>query len=634
MLGAEVIQALVKRLPNAPGVYRMIDAAGDVLYVGKARSLKKRVTNYAHGRFHTQRIARMVRDTATMEFVVTRTETEALLLEANLIKRLRPRFNVLLRDDKSFPYILLTGDHPAPRHLSSTAARAPARATISAPSPRPARSAARSTRCSAPSCCAPAPTRVYESRTRPCLLYQIKRCSAPCTGEISARRTTPTWSTRRSDFLSGRSQKVKDEMSAADAGGLRRPRFRARRRSIATASRRCRTSQGHQGINPQTVDEADVFALHQEGGQTCVQVFFFRAGQNWGNRAYFPSADPALERRRGAGRVPRPVLRRQAGAAADPAVATTSRTRSCSPRRCPTRAGRKVEIARPQRGEKTRPGRARAAPTRARRWAASWPRARRRRSCWPGSPRPSAWTPPPRRIEVYDNSPHHGHQRGRRDDRRRAGRLREEPVPQVQHPLDRHHPRRRLRHDARGAAAPLLAAAQGARQADGAADEPTMPRTDPACPAWPDLVLIDGGQGQMAAVREVLADLGIDDMPRRRRRQGRRTATPAASASSSPGGKPVHAASARSRCSTSSSACATRPTASPSAPTARGARRRWQEPARRDRRHRARPQARAAACISAPPRRSAAPAIDDLRAVDGISESVARQIYNHFHESG
>jgi excinuclease ABC subunit C len=182
-----VIQALVKRLPNAPGVYRMMNAAGDVLYVGKARSLKKRVTNYAQGRFHTNRIGRMVRETATMEFVVTRTEIEALLLEANLIKRLRPRFNVLMRDDKSFPYILsspATTPRPA---SSSTAARARARATISARSPRPGgrphhqRAAARLP-------AAQLHRQVFENRTRPCLLFQIKRCSGPCTGEISRGR--------------------------------------------------------------------------------------------------------------------------------------------------------------------------------------------------------------------------------------------------------------------------------------------------------------------------------------------------------------------------------------------------------------------------------------------------------------
>jgi excinuclease ABC subunit C len=214
--GANVVSSsLVKRLPNIAG--RLPDDER-----GRRRALcrqgaqpeEARHRNYAQGRFHTNRIGRMVRETATMEFVVTRTETEALLLEANLIKRLRPRFNVLMRDDKSFPYILLTpttGCRPA---SSSIAARATARATISARSPRPARSDARSTRCSARSCCAPAPIRCSRAARGPCLLYQIKRCSAPCTGEIS-EPTMPNWSKEAKDFLSGRSQRVKEEISEA-----------------------------------------------------------------------------------------------------------------------------------------------------------------------------------------------------------------------------------------------------------------------------------------------------------------------------------------------------------------------------------------------------------------------------------
>ncbi|RUT81243.1 GIY-YIG nuclease family protein, partial [Mesorhizobium sp. M7A.T.Ca.US.000.02.2.1] len=203
MIGAEVIQTLVKRLPNAPGVYRMMNAAGDVLYVGKARSLKKRVTNYAQGRFHTTRIGRMVRETSTMEFVVTRTEIEALLLEANLIKRLRPRFNVLMRDDKSFPYILLTGDHVSPGIYKHRGARsrkgdyfgpfasagAVGRTINSLQRAFLLRSCTNS---------------FYENRTRPCLLYQIKRCAGPCTGEVSHQDYAELVGEAK-DFLSGRS---------------------------------------------------------------------------------------------------------------------------------------------------------------------------------------------------------------------------------------------------------------------------------------------------------------------------------------------------------------------------------------------------------------------------------------------
>src|SRR5690606_21969724 len=182
--GIDVIRAMVKRLPNAPGVYRMMNAAGDVLYVGKARSLKKRVTNYAQGRGHSNRIARMIRETASMEFVVTWTEIEALLLEANLIKRLRPRFNVLLRDDKSFPYILLTGDHPAPGLFKHRGARSRKGDYFGpfASAGAVGRTINALQRAFLIRTCTDS---VFESRTRPCLLYQIKRCSGPCTGEIS-----------------------------------------------------------------------------------------------------------------------------------------------------------------------------------------------------------------------------------------------------------------------------------------------------------------------------------------------------------------------------------------------------------------------------------------------------------------
>ena len=211
-LGADVIRMLVKRLPNAPGVYRMMNAAGDVLYVGKARSLRKRVTSYAQGRFHTNRIGRMVRETATMEFVVTRTEIEALLLEANLIKRLRPRFNVLLRDDKSFPYILITADHWAPQILKHRGARSRAGnyygpfASVWAVN----RTITALQRAFLLRSCSDG---FFESRTRPCLLYQIKRCSGPCTREIDFAEYRELVREANA-FLSGRSQAVKDELAA------------------------------------------------------------------------------------------------------------------------------------------------------------------------------------------------------------------------------------------------------------------------------------------------------------------------------------------------------------------------------------------------------------------------------------
>ena len=231
--GAEVIQTLVKRLPNSPGVYRMVNATGDVLYVGKARSLKKRVTSYAQGRFHTSRIGRMVRETATMEFVVTRTETEALLLEANLIKRLRPRFNVLMRDDKSFPYILLTGDHPSPGIFKHRGARSRKGDYFGpfASAGAVGRTINSLQRAFLLRTCTDS---VFESRTRPCLLYQIKRCSGPCTGEIG---TAGLCGPRREG--KGLSLRSKPEGEGGDiqppCSRRRGPRFRTRGRLSRSA---------------------------------------------------------------------------------------------------------------------------------------------------------------------------------------------------------------------------------------------------------------------------------------------------------------------------------------------------------------------------------------------------------------
>ena len=245
-VGADVIQTLVKRLPNAPGVYRMMNAAGDVLYVGKARSLKKRVTNYAQGRFHTNRIGRMVRETATMEFVVTRTEIEALLLEANLIKRLRPRFNVLMRDDKSFPYILLTGDHPSPGIFKHRGARSRKGDYFGpfASAGAVGRTINSLQRAFLLRTCTDS---VFESRTRPCLLYQIKRCSGPCTGEIGAEDYAELVE-RGQGFPVRPQPEGEDRDFGADAAGGRRPRFRARRRLSRPAGGAvaCAEPSGHQ----------------------------------------------------------------------------------------------------------------------------------------------------------------------------------------------------------------------------------------------------------------------------------------------------------------------------------------------------------------------------------------------------
>jgi len=289
--GAPVIGRYAKTAPPGPGVYRMIDADGEVLYVGKARHLKKRVQSYTRSGTHNNRIVRMIADTASMEFVTTATEIEALLLEANLIKRLKPRFNVVLRDDKSFPFILIARDHSVPQILKHRGARSRDGDYFGPFASAGAVSRTINTlqRAFLLRSCSDA---YYESRVRPCLLFQIKRCSAPCTGEISVEDYDALVE-EALRFLRGESDEVKRRLhKLMDEASLKQDYERA-------ASFRDRLTalshiQSRQGINPQSVKEADVFAAHQEAGQTCIQVFFFRTGNNWGNRAYFPRADKSL----------------------------------------------------------------------------------------------------------------------------------------------------------------------------------------------------------------------------------------------------------------------------------------------------------------------------------------------------
>jgi len=289
--GTAVIREALRTMPAQPGVYRMLDRKGDGLYVGKARNLKSRVQNYAHPAALSNRLRRMIAETATVEIVVTHTEAEALLLECNMIKRLMPRYNVLLRDDKSFPFIHLSAGHDFPQLTKYRGARtqdgsyfgpfasagAVNRTLVTLQKAFLLRSCSDS---------------IFSARTRPCLLYQIKRCSAPCVGRISRDDYAGLIDQARV-FLSGRGddvqQKLAGEMQAAaelldfEAAALIRDRIRA-----------LSLVQGHQEIHVPGVVDADVIAAHQAAGQTCVQVFFFRGGQNWGNRAYFPSHDRQL----------------------------------------------------------------------------------------------------------------------------------------------------------------------------------------------------------------------------------------------------------------------------------------------------------------------------------------------------
>lgn len=290
-IGRAAIEHAVRHAPTSPGVYRMMNVASDVLYVGKAKNVRKRLSSYARPTGQVMRIARMIAATATVEIVSTETETEALLLEANLIKQLRPRFNVQLRDDKSFPYILITGDHWAPQILKHRGAQS-----------RPGRYFGPFASAGAVGRTITALQRAFlvrsctdsffESRTRPCLLYQIRRCAGPCTAEIDFPGYTALVR-EATDFLSGRSRAVKEELAREmekASGDLAFERAALYRDRLAALS----AIQSQQGINPRTVEEADVFAIHQEGGYFCVEVFFFRTGQNWGNRAYFPRAEKSF----------------------------------------------------------------------------------------------------------------------------------------------------------------------------------------------------------------------------------------------------------------------------------------------------------------------------------------------------
>ena len=288
--GRQVVRDALRTMPSSAGVYRMIDAKGNVLYVGKAKNLRNRVQSYVNAAGLSLRIMKMVAFTAAMEVITTHTEVEALLLESNMIKRLRPRYNILLRDDKSFPYVLITGDHDWPQITKHRGARSRKGVYFG---PFASAGAVNHTlnilQKAFP--IRPCSDSVFASRTRPCLQYQIGRCTAPCVGRIN-QADYATLVGEVGDFLSGRSRKVQAEMSRKMAAASAALEFetaaiyRDRLRALAHI-------QSHQGINVAEVEDADVIAIAQDGGQSCIQVFFFRAGQNWGNRSYFPSHDRA-----------------------------------------------------------------------------------------------------------------------------------------------------------------------------------------------------------------------------------------------------------------------------------------------------------------------------------------------------
>ena len=516
--GRAAIVAHLKLAPPRPGVYRMIDTRGDVLYVGKAKNIKKRIAAYARPTGLDTRIERMVALTRTLEFVVTRTETEALLLEANLIKRLRPRFNVTLRDDKSFPYIVITSDHWAPQILKHRGARTrPGQyygpfASVWAVN----RTINALQRAFLLRSCSDA---FFESRTRPCLLYQIKRCSAPCTKEIDF----PDYGTlvrEANAFLSGRSKAVKDELAGEmekASGALDFERAAIYRDRLAALS----AIQSQQGINPRGVEEADVFAVHQQGGFSCVEVFFFRTGQNWGNRAYFPKADRSLG--------PEEVLSAFLGQFYDdkppPRLVLISHgieDRSLLAEALATKSGHKVEVSVPQRGEKKdlvehALANAREALGRKLAETSSQQKLLNALAETFGLPRP------PRRIEVYDNSHIQGTNAvgamivagldGFQKSQYRKFNIRStsltpgDDFAMMREVLSRRF--KRLLTEAPRGLSESASALEGESDSTPPDQEVSAEQDEFETP-WPELVLIDGGQGQLSAAREVLMELGVE----------------------------------------------------------------------------------------------------------------------------
>jgi excinuclease ABC subunit C len=542
LAGPEAIARYVKHLGTGPGVYRMLDRAGDVIYVGKARNLKNRVQNYARLGGHTQRIAAMIRATVSMEFVNTATEAEALLLEANLIKRFKPRYNVSFRDDKSFPYIVIRRTHGAPQIAKHRGAR-----TIEGDYFGPFASAGAVNRtintlqrafllrsCS---------DSYYESRTRPCLLYQIKRCSAPCTGEISLEDYAKLVAEAEA-FLSGKTHAVQEKLNALMVEAAeklefeRAARYRDRLGELAKI-------QAHQGINPQGIEEADVFAIAQQGGQTCIQVFFFRSSQNWGNRAYFPRASTGLSAEEVLGSfisqfyddkiVPRCVL-----LSADvPEQALIAEALS-------TKLGRKVEVLTPKRGEKhglVRHAVQNAKEALGRKLAESSSHAKLLSAVAAVFGLERA----PRRIEVYDNSHIMGtnavgamivagpegfaKNQYRKFNIKTEGLTPGDDFGMMREVLTRRFKRLLKEHglpagetaasdesphpspcslpvgDRDGVGGVALAEEAPAGEPLEDSEEAEAQGGDVA--AWPDLLLVDGGAGQLSAAQEVLAGLGL-----------------------------------------------------------------------------------------------------------------------------
>ncbi|MEZ5912612.1 MAG: excinuclease ABC subunit UvrC [Paracoccaceae bacterium] len=491
--GHRRIQSYLKTLDSSPGVYRMLDAQSQVLYVGKARDLRARVSNYARPSGHSARIARMIHETASMMFLTTRTETEALLLEQNLIKQLKPRYNVLLRDDKSFPNILISREHRFPQ-IKKHRGRKSEKGEYFGPFASAGavnRTLNQLQRVFLLRNCSDA---MFESRTRPCLLYQIKRCAAPCVGYVDEAAYGALIDDAER-FLEGRSTAVQANLAREMAEASEALEFE-RAAALRDRIKALTQVQSAQGINPRGVSEADVIALHMEGGQACVQVFFIRANQSWGNRDYYPrtgsgaEAPEVLEAFLGQfyddKEPPRLVLLSHGIEDADLMVQLLS-----------DRAGRKVELAVPQRGEKAELVENAARNAReslARKQAETASQTR----LLEGLAETFDLEAAPRRIEVYDNS----HIQGTNAV---GGMI----VAGAEGFLKSQYRKFNIKGkdltpgDDFGMMKEVLT-----RRFERLLKEDPDRETE----AWPDLLLIDGGAGQVSAVAGIMAELGVDDI--------------------------------------------------------------------------------------------------------------------------
>ncbi len=501
--GVEVIKAHLMHAPKGPGVYRMVGDGGEVLYVGKAKSIRKRIASYARGIGHSNRIARMIALTTSMVFVSTETETEALLLEANYIKQMKPRFNVLLRDDKSFPYILLTGDHVSPQLTKHRGARnrkgnyfGPFASVWAVNRTLNALQRAFLLRSCTDS--------YYENRTRPCLLWQIKRCAGPCTGEVSHEAYAELVNEAH-DFLSGKSRAVRDRLAremneAAEALDFERA-ARLRDRIAAFSA-----IQGQQGINPKNTEEADVFAVVEEAGQFAIEVFFFRTFQNWGNRTYYPRADRSLSLNEVLDAF---VAQFYADKPAARLILLSHEIESADVlgQALSARSGHKVEVAVPQRGEKKElvdhaAQNGREALSRKLADAAS------QEKLMTALAQALGLETKLRRIEVYDNSHIMGTNavggmivagvNGFMKSHYRSFNIKSEDLT----PGDDYGMMREVLHRRFS----RLMKEESAREVGAVVEDAE------AFPTKPDLVVIDGGKGQYDAARQIFDELGIKDI--------------------------------------------------------------------------------------------------------------------------